>query len=70
MIDCFIASDHKHLESQQKLYAILKAEGYSPRFIQKRIGEIKATADARTTTDTYLLCQDTDTREQCLVLTK
>ena len=69
-IDCFIVTDRSHRESEQNLYAILKKEGYAPRFLEKRIGTIKAMADARTTTDTYLLCQDTDTMDKCIILKK
>lgn len=70
MPDAFIASDHKHLKEEQELYASLRKEGYTPRFVDKVGGTGLELAKKRATTNTYLLCQDIGSREDCELLTR
>lgn len=70
MPDCFIASDHTNLASEQELYQILKKEGYAPRFVEKGTDSGKYKAAKRTKTTTYLLCQADMPRHECVLLSK
>lgn len=58
VVDCFIASNHKRPTLERQTYAFLKAEGFTPRFIDRPEPSRVAECSKRATSDVYVLVED------------
>lgn len=57
-MDCFIASNHRRPTLERQTYALLKAEGFTPRFLDRPEPSRVAEASKRATSDVYVLVED------------